>query len=46
MHALEKLEKETLYEEVKVPDYGPLNEEPAFIEVLQRLTSEDVIEVE
>ena len=39
------LEKETLYREVKVPDYGTLNE-ATLIKVLQRLTNEDVVEVE
>jgi hypothetical protein len=39
------LEKETLYREVKVPDYGTLDK-ATFIEVLKQLSIDDVVEVE
>ena len=43
---LQNFKRETLYREVKVPDYGTLDEEFTLIEVMQRLTNEDIVEVE
>jgi len=40
-----KLDKETFYEEDRVPDYGILDD-TIIKEVIRRLVSEDVIEVE
>ncbi len=42
---VQKLDKETLYIEDKVPDYGTLDS-VTITEVIHRLVSEDVVEVE